>query len=164
MSARQWIARTVSPSNLIGPKVRKVLLRWGGVQVASARIYGGGQYAGDLRGLKIGNGVFLNTGVAIFPTGGVIIEDNVAIGPYALIMTGTHDIGGPERRASSATRFAPVRVGEGSWIGARTVIQGGVTIGPGCVIAAGSVVVSDCEENAFYAGVPAVLKRTLPAR
>jgi hypothetical protein len=37
----------------------------------------------------------------------------------------------------------------------------GVVIGPGCVIAAGAVVVSDCKPNGLYAGVPARRLRDL---
>lgn len=37
----------------------------------------------------------------------------------------------------------------------------GVSIGDGCIVAAGSVVISDCEENYLYAGNPAKKKRYL---
>jgi maltose O-acetyltransferase len=40
----------------------------------------------------------------------------------------------------------------------------GVTIGAGCVIAAGAVVTRDCEPDGLYAGVPAVRKRDLTPR
>lgn len=37
----------------------------------------------------------------------------------------------------------------------------GVSIGPGCVIAAGSVVTADCERDCLYAGAPAERKKHL---
>jgi acetyltransferase-like isoleucine patch superfamily enzyme len=37
----------------------------------------------------------------------------------------------------------------------------GVTIGAGCVIAAGSVVTGDIPENSMAAGVPAVVKKKI---
>jgi maltose O-acetyltransferase len=37
----------------------------------------------------------------------------------------------------------------------------GVTVGDGCVIAAGSVVTGDCEPHGVYAGVPAKRVRDL---
>jgi acetyltransferase-like isoleucine patch superfamily enzyme len=46
-------------------------------------------------------------------------------------------------------------VGDGAWLGYRTTVLQGVTIGAGAVIAAGSVVVRDIPENAIAAGVPA---------
>ncbi|WP_408003863.1 LbetaH domain-containing protein [Puerhibacterium puerhi] len=39
----------------------------------------------------------------------------------------------------------------------------GVTIGRGCIIAAGSVVTSDCQPDGLYAGVPAARKKDLAA-
>jgi maltose O-acetyltransferase len=54
-----------------------------------------------------------------------------------------------------------VTIADGCWIGARALILGGVTIGPGSVIAAGSVVVSDVPENVLAAGVPARARRAL---
>jgi acetyltransferase-like isoleucine patch superfamily enzyme len=37
----------------------------------------------------------------------------------------------------------------------------GVTIGSGCVIAAGSVVTTDIPDNSIAAGVPAVVKKKI---
>lgn len=37
-----------------------------------------------------------------------------------------------------------------------------ITIGSGCVIAAGSVVIHDCEDNCLYAGNPAKKIKELP--
>jgi maltose O-acetyltransferase len=37
-----------------------------------------------------------------------------------------------------------------------------VTVGDGCVIAAGAVVAKDCEPNGLYVGVPARRARDLP--
>lgn len=50
-------------------------------------------------------------------------------------------------------------VGDGAWIGHRSIILQGVTIGEGAVIGAGSVVVRDVPANAIAAGVPAKVIR-----
>jgi len=55
----------------------------------------------------------------------------------------------------------PISVGDGCWIGARTVILGGVTIGAGSIVAAGSMVAYDVPANVLVAGVPAKVKRVL---
>jgi acetyltransferase-like isoleucine patch superfamily enzyme len=47
------------------------------------------------------------------------------------------------------------RIGNDVWIGYGSVIMGGVTIGHGAIIAAGSVVVKDVEPYCIYGGVPA---------
>lgn len=46
-------------------------------------------------------------------------------------------------------------------IGANVTILPGVNIGSGVIIAAGSVVVHDCEDNSIYAGNPAKLIKKL---
>ena len=45
------------------------------------------------------------------------------------------------------------------WIGANSVVLPGITIGAGAVVAAGSIVTKDVEENAIVAGNPARLIR-----
>jgi maltose O-acetyltransferase len=53
-----------------------------------------------------------------------------------------------------------VFIGNGVWVGVNATILPGITIGDGCVIAAGAVVTSDCEPNCLYGGVPAkIIKR-----
>lgn len=48
-----------------------------------------------------------------------------------------------------------VEIGSDVWIGARVIIVGGVKIGHGAVIAAGSIVTKDVEAYSIVAGVPA---------
>jgi acetyltransferase-like isoleucine patch superfamily enzyme len=48
-----------------------------------------------------------------------------------------------------------VEIGDDVWIGCSSQIMAGVKIGNGAVIAAGSVVTKDIEENTVVAGVPA---------
>jgi acetyltransferase-like isoleucine patch superfamily enzyme len=49
----------------------------------------------------------------------------------------------------------PTVLGHDVWVGANTTILGGVNVGNGAVIAAGSVVVRDVPANEIHAGVPA---------
>ena len=48
-----------------------------------------------------------------------------------------------------------VEIGSDVWIGARAIILGGVRIGNGAMIAAGSVVTKDVDDYAIVGGVPA---------
>lgn len=53
----------------------------------------------------------------------------------------------------------PVIIGNHVWIGTRVTVLKGITIGDGCIVAAGSVVTKDIPPNCMAAGVPAkVLK------
>lgn len=51
--------------------------------------------------------------------------------------------------------YKTITIGSDVWIGARTVILDGVTVGHGAVIAAGSVVTKDVPPYAIVGGVPA---------
>lgn len=54
-----------------------------------------------------------------------------------------------------------VTIGDDVFIGTRTIIMKGVTIGSGSIIAAGSVVTSDLPSNSVCGGVPAKFLRSL---
>lgn len=53
----------------------------------------------------------------------------------------------------------PIVVGNDVWIGKRALIMGGVTIGDGAVIGAGSIVTRDIPPYAVAAGSPATVRR-----
>jgi acetyltransferase-like isoleucine patch superfamily enzyme len=50
-------------------------------------------------------------------------------------------------------------IGDDVWIGYGSIIMSGVTIGNGCIVAAGSIVTKDLEPYFIYAGVPAKIIR-----
>jgi len=84
------------------------------------------------------------------------------IGPSVGIYTDTHEVDVTARQTSERGAFAkPVKISDDCWIGAHVVILPGVTIGRGCTISAGAVVVKDIEENSLAAGVPAKVVRKL---
>lgn len=62
-------------------------------------------------------------------------------------------------KESAVNPFKRVVVGNDVWIGVRTMVMGGVTIGDGAVIGAGSIVTKDIPPYAVVAGVPAKLIR-----
>ncbi len=54
---------------------------------------------------------------------------------------------------------APIRIGDNVWIGCQATIMKGVTIAPGAVVAACSVVTHDVPPRAVVAGNPAQVVR-----
>jgi acetyltransferase-like isoleucine patch superfamily enzyme len=76
------------------------------------------------------------------------------------ILTSAHELGDPERPILHAPiTLAPVRIGEGSDLGASVVLLPGVTLGRGVQVGAGSVVTADLPDLAVAAGVPARVLR-----
>ena len=109
------------------------------------------------KNVLFGNDCFVNKFYQ-FHTGStnatITIEDNVWIGMDVCFVCASHEIGDRDLRAGFCISKSIV-VCKGAWIGARSTILPGVTIGSGSVIAAGSVVNKDVPPNVIYGGVPA---------
>jgi len=58
-----------------------------------------------------------------------------------------------------SVKHQTTQIGHDVWIGARAIISQGVTLGDGCVVAAGAVVTRDVPPYAIVGGVPAKLIR-----
>lgn len=107
--------------------------------------------------LKIGKGVFINSGVMFTNLGGIELADNVLVGPNATIISVNHPLD-PQRRHE--VEMKPVLVEENAWLGANSTILPGVKVGKNAVVAAGAVVTKDIPANTVVAGVPArVIKK-----
>ncbi len=107
--------------------------------------------------LQIGDYTRIN-GVHIAAKSSIIIGKNVRIGPYTIIMDSDfHDI----QEHSMEGRSEPIVIGDNTWIASRAIILKGVTIGEGCVIAAGAVVTKNVPPYSMVAGVPAVVVREI---
>lgn len=110
---------------------------------------------GDIyRYLTIGEDAAIASPCTITLYAPVYIGKRVHFGPEVMILTGTHVIGPAEERCGDY-RFAPVTIGDGTWVGARVVVLPGVTIGPGCVVGTGAVVTRDMPANMLIIGNPA---------
>lgn len=106
--------------------------------------------------IRIGDRVFINSGVVVVSVLEVTIGNDVAIANEAYIMdTDSHGVEG------RPVKNAAVRIGDGSWIGARAIILPGVTIGKRCLVAAGAVVSRDVPDDTLVAGNPAKVIREL---
>lgn len=95
----------------------------------------------------------INYNCVILDTSPVHIGANAFIAPGVCISCVGHAID-PEQRAEAITTSAPITLEEDVWIGANAVICGGVTIGKGSIIGAGSVVTRDIPAGVVAAGTP----------
>lgn len=104
--------------------------------------------------IYIGENFYSNHDLTILDVAPVTIGDNCMIAPGVHIYTATHPID-PMERNSGLEYAKPVVIGDNCWIGGRSIINPGVTIGNNVVIASGTVVTKDVPDNVVVAGVPA---------
>lgn len=105
----------------------------------------------------IGNNVGIS-GSTINATKSIKIGNNVLVGSGCLITdTDSHPINWQERinDLNDKTMSAPIVIEDNVFIGARSIILKGVTIGMNSVIAAGSVVTKSVPSNCIAGGNPA---------
>jgi maltose O-acetyltransferase len=120
-------------------------------------------YFGYGRNLSIGehSGIGKNMQIVGTEQGGRLdIGDDVMIGADVIVYLITHkhdrtDI--PIDRQGTTT--STVMIGDDVWIGTRTIIMPGITIGDHAIVGAGSIVTRDVPAWAVAAGAPAVVKK-----
>ena len=111
----------------------------------------------------IGNNVGIS-GSSINATTTITVEDNVLIGSGCLISdTDSHPLHWEDRlyNNNDKTAKAPITIKKNAFIGARSIILKGVTIGEGAVVGAGSVVSKDIPPHTIVCGNPAKIVKTL---
>lgn len=109
---------------------------------------------------RLGKGTFVNHNCYFMDGAPITIGQNVFIGPSCGFYTATHPLTYIERN-KGLEKALPITVGDNCWFGANVSVMPGVTIGSGCVIAAGSVVTKDLPANSLAAGVPASVKKQI---
>ena len=104
----------------------------------------------------LGANVHFN-GMTISGVGMVTVGDNFHSGTECVVIAEIHNYEG-EALPYDATRIPKdVQIGDNVWLGFRVVVVGGVTIGDGAIIQAGSVVVSSIPPLAIAGGHPATV-------
>jgi acetyltransferase-like isoleucine patch superfamily enzyme len=93
--------------------------------------------------LSIGADAVFNYGASVRASVGIRIGDRCLFGSMARI------------RDDDGRTVAPVRIGNDVWVAHGAMVEPGVTIGDGAVVAAGSVVTSDVPEKMMALGNPA---------
>ena len=111
--------------------------------------------------ITLGENVWLGPNLVIYGHGGVEIGDDCLLSMNVVILSSNHQIPNRERHIRwEQDQLRPTQIGKDVWIGANAVILGGVTIGDGCVVAAGAVVTKDLPAYSVAMGVPARVVRT----
>ena len=110
--------------------------------------------------MTVGEGTWLGTDFSVYGSGTCIIGDKCDIGPDVSVLSGSHDIGGTDRRAGQGKHYTIV-IGNGVWIGGRSTLYEDIAVGDSSIIAAGSLVNKNVVPNCIVGGVPAKVIRTL---
>ena len=141
-------------------RIKKIITLWYTyLAKRSLNSYGEGLHVNKkstfTRKTQIGKNCHFN-GMSVRGKGSVKIGDNFHSGEECIILTSNHNYdGGNAIPYDETTIDKDVIIEDNVWIGTRVIILGGVTLGEGCIIQAGSVVVKDVESCAIYGGAPA---------
>lgn len=114
-------------------------------------------YGGSIR---LASRAFVGPRAVIYGHGGVEIGEWSMVSMGAVILSSNHAIPAMDRAMRwEPDELRPTKIGRDVWIGANAVVLGGVSIGDGAVVGAGSIVTRDVERGAIVAGNPARLVR-----
>ncbi len=110
----------------------------------------------------IGKNSYANFNFTVLDICPITIGDNVFFGPNCTLAAAMHPYVKEERRQflkedgrlHDMEYGKPITIGDDCWFGSNVVVCGGVTIGEGCIIGAGSVVTKDIPANSLAAGNP----------
>lgn len=154
-SGRSWHVRLAVARGLLHllpaftlNRVRRLALKSCGIQLGrgtllwgSPKLSGRGNIAARLR---IGEYCGFNDGCEFDLRAPVTIGNHVSVGHEVRFLT--------SQCADGHAPAAPITVGDGSWLGARCTLHGGVSIGAGSVIGAGVTVTADVPPNTLMTG------------
>lgn len=122
--------------------------------------FGPGQDLGPDPIVRIGHRVILGRGSHVVGHRSIEIGNDVYTGPYVYVTDQNHVYDDPDVPIGRQWPVeSPVRIGDGSWLGAGVIILPGTQLGRNVVVAGGSVVRGDFPDHCVIAGAPARVVR-----
>ena len=121
---------------------------------SEVKVYGAGS-------ISIGHSTWIGIGTEFYVpnSSSVCIGKNCDVAPRVTFLCGSHKVGAFSRRAGDGF-VGNIQVGNGVWIGARSILLPNVSLGDGVVVAAGSVVKQgNYPANSLIGGNPAKIKK-----
>jgi maltose O-acetyltransferase len=145
----------------LGKAVRRGWLVRSGADLAPNVILNQGVRVLGAARFRAETGVVLARDVCVDSRGGVTLGHDALVGLECLLLTSTHNFEAPDQPVQDQGMwFAPITIGERTWIGARVIVFPGVSIGADSVVGAGSVVTRDVPARSVAVGVPARVVRS----
>lgn len=113
-------------------------------------------YRKGIGGILIGDNCFLGDGVTLDTAERIILENDVTLSFDVMVLTHTN-VGYKDHpvQAHIPSVAKPAMFKKGCFVGVRSVILPGITIGEGAAVAAGAVVTKDVPAKILVGGVPA---------
>jgi len=102
--------------------------------------------------LSVGNNVWIGEKVWIDNLANVKIEDNVSISQGAMLLCGNHNY----KKTTFDLITGKIKLEEGVWIGAFSIVTPNVTCKSHSILAVNSVATKDLEAYIIYQGNPAI--------
>jgi acetyltransferase-like isoleucine patch superfamily enzyme len=110
--------------------------------------------------ISIGSDCTINPFCVLYGRGGLRIGNFVRIATHTVIVPANHNFDDPSRPiAQQGFEAKGIDISDDVWIGANVTILDGVSLGEGCVVAAGSVVTRSFGPRSVIGGVPAKVLR-----
>ena len=131
-------------------RVRIILLRIFGARIGDATVIKPGVRVKYPWLLSIGNRSWIGEDVWIDNLANVEVGDDVCISQGAYLCTGNHDWSDP----AFGLVLKGIKLMDGSWVGAKTVVTPGVELGKCAIAAAGSVVTKSIPSFEIHSGNP----------
>lgn len=114
--------------------------------------------------IKIGNDVQVGRYATITAIDEITIGDGCLFSEYIYISDHAHNVFTKDNRPlvrMPLIKKGEVHIGKQCFLGFRSIIMPGVTLGDRCVVGAGAIVTNSFPSNSVLAGVPAKLLRTI---
>lgn len=137
---------------LSGLRVR--VLRWFGAKVGRGVVIKPGVNVKYPWLLNIGDYSWIGEDVWIDNLAEVSIGSNCCISQGAMLLCGNHNY----RVPTFDLMVKPVTVEGGAWVGAKSIVCPGVTVGKDSILTVGSMATSDLVAGKIYQGCPASIK------
>jgi maltose O-acetyltransferase len=143
--------------------IKRIFLRLAGVKLGArtkvcgrVKFYGGGQ-------VSIGSDCWIGIGASFFTAVGanIFIGDRCDIAPEVSFICGSHEIGDRSRRAGPGLS-RDIVIGNGAWLGTRSIMLGGLKLGDSSVVGAATLLLDkEYPPDFVIVGVPGRLLRPI---
>ena len=109
--------------------------------------------------IVIGDNVEINCGTILAANsdlnGGIVIGNNALIGHEVFMHSGNHQFKSKANIIKEQGHiFGEIKIGSDTWVGAKSIILSGVTLGDGSVVGTGSIVTRSTDPYSINVGAP----------